>query len=232
MPKLQAQGIERRCDARYAVLGQARVFFAGGDAEAVAISDMSAGGCKVEGRNLPGVGTKVFLSLDLGGLPNVRLPATVMRRAESKEGSVCGLHFDLPAGRRAGLAKLLNEVLQQEEYSSVVLVVDSDERSRERIALSARASSGYVIAVDNAVDAVAAARKQRVSLVVARADTEGLAALAALAQESRSTFRVAFGRGPSLATALTLGFAEACADDPCSAKCLSDLLKRRDRGAI
>jgi hypothetical protein len=95
------------------------------------------------------------------------------------------------------------------------------------VALAVSRTGARVIAVSNAIDAVSSARAAPIGVALARADCEGLAALAALAQESSSTFRVAFGRGSALNTALTLGFAEATADDPCSAKCLSDLMQRR-----
>jgi CheY-like chemotaxis protein len=228
MPKAGLNGIERRAAERYRVPGTARVFWEGGESETVALSDMSASGCQVVGKRLPGIGTHVFLSLELGALPNVRLAASVVRRAESSSETACGLRFTLPAARLAGLSRLLDQATRKQDTGNLpVLVVDSEERSRARVALAVSRAGARVIAVSNAIDAVSAARAAPVGVALVRADCEGLAALAALAQESSSTFRVAFGRGSALNTALTLGFAEATADDPCSAKCLSDLMQRR-----
>jgi CheY-like chemotaxis protein len=231
MLKAGLNGIERRAAERYRVPGTARVFWAGSCSEAVALSDMSASGCQVVGARLPGIGTRVFLSLELGGLPNLRLPATVMRRVESSSEMACGLHFALPIERLAGLARLLDQTTRSQESGLLpvlpVLVVDSEDRSRARVALAVSRAGARVIAVSNAIDAVRSARETPIGVALVRADCEGLAALAALAQESSSTFRVAFGRGSALNTAVTLGFAEATADDPCSAKCLSDLMQRR-----
>jgi CheY-like chemotaxis protein len=228
MPRAGVNGIERRAAERYRVPGTARVFWAGSEAETVALSDMSASGCQVLGARLPGIGTPVFLSLELGALPNLRLAATVVRRTESSSETACGLHFALPTERLAGLSRLLNQASRRQDAGMLpVLVVDSEDRSRARVALAVSRAGARVIAVSNAIDAVSSVRAAPVGVALARADCEGLAALAALAQESSSTFRVAFGRGSALNTALTLGFAEATADDPCSAKCLSDLMQRR-----
>lgn len=227
MSKPGLNGTERRTAARYNLPGKARVFWAGGDAAAVSISDMSAGGCQVVGALLPATGTRVFLSLELAGLPNVRLAASIVRRAEENGSVRCGVRFDVPADKLTGLTRLLSSQSHQSHSSPLVLVVDSDEQSRENVALAVSRTGARVVAVSTAVDAVSNVRSRSVDVLLARADTEGLAALAAIAQESRHTFRVAFGRGAALTTAVSLGFAEAAADDPCSPKCLSDLMQRK-----
>ena len=229
MSKTGVNWIERRTATRYQTPGKARVFWSGGDSEAVSLSDMSAGGCQIVGRTLPGVGSRVFLSLELAGLPNVRLGATVVRCSESDEQTSCGLRFDVPSERLSGLTRLLDRQALSPSRTALVLVVDSDPRSREKVALAAQHTGANVLAVGSALEALAHVRGLMVDVLLARADTEGLSALAAIAEESSSTFRVAFGRSPSLATAITQGFAEATADDPCSAKCLSDLMQRRSR---
>jgi CheY-like chemotaxis protein len=229
MTKTGVNWIERRTATRYRTPGKARVFWQGGDAECVTLSDMSAGGCQIVGTLLPEAGTRVFLSLELAGLPNVRLAATVMRCNEALDQRSCGLRFDVPSERLAGLARLLDGEAQSQPRDPVVLVVDSDERSREKVALAVTHAGARVVTVSSAIDAMCSARELSIDVVLARADAEGLSALAAIAKESRSTFRVAFGRGHGLTNAVTQGFAEATADDPCSAKCLSDLMQRRSR---
>ena len=52
------------------------------------------------------------------------------------------------------------------------------------------------------------------------------AALAAIARDRPSAFRVAFGRRSALAAAVQEGVAQATADDPSSAKCLGELLRK------
>lgn len=229
MTKTSVNWIERRTATRYRMPGMARVFWSGGDSEAVALSDMSAGGCQVVGCSLPSVGSRVFLSLELAGLPNVRLAATVVRRNGSDDQTCCGLRFDVPSERLSGLTRLLDSEAQSRQETTVVMVVDSDPRSREKVALAVEHAGAHVIAVGSALEAVSHVRGLMIDVLLARADAEGLSALAAIAEESRSTFRVAFGRGHGLTTAVTHGFAEATADDPCSAKCLSDLMQRRSR---
>lgn len=180
----------------------------------------------MRGRNLPAEGTRVFLSLELGGLPNVRLAATVVRCNHDAEQTACGLRFEVPAERLAGLSRLLDAEVSG-AGPQLALVVDSDERSRERVAVAVRMAGARVIAVASAEEAMNAVRESSVSLVLARADTEGLAALAAIAKESKETFRVAFGRGSAFSSAVAMGFAEATADDPCSAKVLGELIQRK-----
>jgi CheY-like chemotaxis protein len=227
MSRAGLDGIERRLAARYRLPGRARVFWGAGEAEGVEISDMSAGGCQVVGHSLPGVGTRVFLSLELGGLPNVRLAATVMRRAETNSETRCGLRFDVPSARMSGLTRLLDTRELATPDSLRVLVVDSEAHSRERVTVAVERMGAEVTSVGTAIEALGKVREDTVNVVLARADTEGLAALAAIAQESKHTFRVAFGRGRPLTTAVTLGIAEATADDPCSAKCLGELMHRK-----
>jgi CheY-like chemotaxis protein len=228
MTKTGVNWIERRTATRYRMPGNARVYWAGGDGAQVAVSDMSAGGCQVVGEALPGVGSRVFLSLELAGLPNVRLAATVVRRAEASGQLRCGLRFEVPSERLSGLTRLLDCEARNHE-TTVVVVVDSDPRSREKVAQAVEHAGAHVIAVGSAFEAVSHARGINIDVLLARADPEGLSALAAMAEESQTTFRVAFGRGHGLTTAVTQGFAEATADDPCSAKCLSDLMQRRSR---
>jgi CheY-like chemotaxis protein len=218
---------ERRTAARYSLPGKARVFWAGGEAEAVLISDMSATGCQIVGAALPDTGTRLFLSLELAGLPNVRLAASVVRRAQQEDGVRCGVRFEVPADKLTGLSRLLEAQLHHAPDAPLVLVVDSDARSRENVALAVRRTGARVLAVSNAGEAMDSVQERAVDVLLARADTEGLAALAAISKESAHTFRVAFGRGPNLANAVSLGFAEATADDPCSPKCLSDLMQRK-----
>jgi CheY-like chemotaxis protein len=227
MSKSGLNGSERRTAARYSLPGKARVFWAGGDAAAVSISDMSAGGCQIVGQALPETGTRVFLSLELAGLPNVRLAASVVRRAEHDGGVRCGVRFDLPSDKLSGLSRLLHSHAEHTFGALLVLVVDSDHESRVNVALAVSRTGARVVAVSSALDAVQNVRELAFDVLLARADPEGLAALAAVSKESTRTFRVAFGRGPSLAGAVTLGFAEAAADDPCSPKCLSDLMQRK-----
>lgn len=227
MGKSGLNGSERRTAARYSLPGKARVFWAGGDAEAVAISDMSASGCQIVGASLPATGTRVFLSLELAGLPNVRLAASVVRRAEQDGGVRCGVRFEVPADRLSGLSRLLQSQAAHSFQAILVLVADSDEVSRENVALAVSRTGARVIAVSSALDAVRHVRQSPVDMLLARADAEGLAALAAVSKESHRTFRVAFGRSAGLATSVTMGLAEATADDPCSPKCLSDLMQRK-----
>ena len=83
-----------------------------------------------------------------------------------------------------------------------------------------------MLATDSAERALRSARELKPSVVLARADVEGLAALSGLTSVYPHAFRVAFGRKSAIDSALSMGIAEAAADDPCSAKCLAELLRR------
>jgi len=225
MPKLESMGRERRTARRYRVPGSARVFW-GGDGAPVSIADMSAGGCLIVGEQLPEVGTRVFLSLDIGGLPNVRLPAVTVRRDREGSEVLAAVRFDVPSTCIGGLDKLLAQHVSSTTDALSVLLVDTDERSRERIAHAVRTTGSHVLAVGSADAALSTARDLSTAVVLARADQEGLAALRGWGTDRPTSFRVAFGRKSAVDSALQQGLAQAAADDPCSAKCLSELLRK------
>lgn len=240
MSKAESKGIERRTAKRYRVPGSARVFW-DGDGAAVSIADMSAGGCLVFGERLPAPGTRVFLSLDIGGLPNVRLPAVAVRTSsatdQGDDAPMAALRFEVPTASVGGLDRLLAQHVHSESSLAgpsarndatdlSVLVVDSDARSRERIAHAVRAMGASVRVVSSAVAAIASCYELSPDVVLARADAEGLAALDFVTGDLPSAFRVAFGRKHSIDAAVALGIAQVAADDPGSAKCLGELLRK------
>jgi hypothetical protein len=225
MSKADSRGIERRTARRYRVPGSARVFW-DGDGAPVSIADMSAGGCLVIGEQLPDVGTRVFLSLDIGGLPNVRLPAITVRCDRDGKGSMAAVRFEVPAASVGGLDKLLSQHVRHEVSGLRVLIVDSDPRSRERITQAVRAMGAHATVWSGDDLLPGDAHDVSVNVVLARADSEGLAALASMARVCPQAFRVAFGRRSALTAALDEGIAQAAADDPSSAKCLGALLRK------
>lgn len=221
----QTAGEERRGARRYRVPGSARMFWAGEGAP-VTISDVSAGGCLVTGAQLPEVGTRVFLSLDIAGLPNVRLPAITVRRHGNNGTPMAGVRFELPASSMGGVDKLLGQHVWDESDELAVLVIDSDARSRARIEQALRQTGARVLATEGAEQAIRGMRELKPHVVLARADIDGLAALSGIAGAYPEAFRVAYGRKSAIESALSMGIAEAAADDPCSAKCLAELLRR------
>lgn len=228
MPKAQSTS-ERRTAKRYRVPGSAKVFW-NGDGSPVAIADMSAGGCLVIGDLLPDVGTRVFLSLEIGGLPNVRLPAVTVRRERADAGDcLAAVRFEVPTSCAGGLDRLLAQQMMPDLDQITVLVIDTDDRSRERIAHTVSRMGARVHAVASVDRALIDAPRLSPSLVLARADVPGLAVLSCMSRDQPEAFRVAFGRKSALDAALALGIAQAATDDPCSPKCLSDLLRRGPR---
>jgi len=231
MPKLQSTS-ERRTAKRYRVPGSARMFW-DGDGMPVAIADMSAGGCLVIGELFPEVGTRVFLSLEIGGLPNVRLPAVTVRRERDDGGDfLAAVRFEVPSSCTGGFDRLLSQQESTPIERLTVLVVDTDERSRQRIAHTVQRMGAHVIAVASVDRALLDAQKLAPSMVLARADVPGLAVLSCMSRELPSAFRVAFGRKSALDAAIALGIAQAATDDPCSPKCLGDLLRRGPRPTL
>src|SRR6476620_4603782 len=110
MTNVESTRAERRTATRYPIRGRARLFWPGGDNTLVDLADMSSGGCSLTGRcALPTQGTRVFLSLDIGGLPNVRLPAIAVRcaPATSAEGRGGAVRFELPQSSVSCLDRLL-----------------------------------------------------------------------------------------------------------------------------
>jgi CheY-like chemotaxis protein len=164
----------------------------------------------------------VFLSLDIGGLPNVRLPAVTVRC----DGEVAAVRFEVPATSVGGLDQLLAQFVSSETAALSVLVVDGDPRTRLQVTTVLRGTGAQVIAVEDALGALRGMRGDEVHVVLARADIEGLAALSMLSRERPSAFRVAYGRRTAIDQALASGIAQAAADDPSSAKVLGELLRK------
>ena len=233
MTNVESTRAERRTATRYPIRGHARLFWPGGDGAVVELSDMSSGGCSIVGHGLlPAAGTRVFLSLDIGGLPNVRLPAITVRRDPHASSHRLGaaVRFELPQSSVGGLDKLLAQHVHFHVLSRApfrVLLIDSQARTRDRIATALAGAGAEVSAVSTANEAMQRLRAENIAMVLARGDLEGLSALGALSRVSPETFRVVFGRGSARDEALRLGLAQATADDPCSAKCLGALLKDR-----
>ncbi len=221
MSKSELHGWERRTAKRYRVPGRARVFW-NGESSPVTLSDISTGGCLLQGERLPTVGTRVFLSLDIGGLPNVRLPALTVRL----DAEVAAVRFEVPPASVGGLDQLLAQFVSSETAQLHALVIDGDARSRLQITTALRGMGAHVIAVEDALGALRGMRGDNTNVVLARADVEGLAALSMLSRERPSAFRVAYGRRTAIDQALAAGIAQAAADDPCSAKVLTELLRK------
>jgi hypothetical protein len=221
MPKTELHDWERRTAKRYRVPGSARVFW-DGESAPVTISDISASGCLLSGERLPEQGARVFLSLDMAGLPNVRLPAITVRNS----GEEVAVRFDVPASSVGGLGSLLAQYVLRDETDLHVLVVDADDRSRSGIVSALREMGAQVVAVDGTLGALRGMRADNTNVVLARADVEGLAALSMLSRERPDAFRVAFGRRTAIEHALALGIAQAAADDPSSPKVLGELLRK------
>ncbi len=230
MTNVESTRAERRTATRYPIRGQARLFWPGGDGARVELADMSSGGCSIVGHGLlPAAGTRVFLSLDIGGLPNVRLPAVTVRRDPHMSTHRLGaaVRFELPQSSVGGLDKLLAQHVHVARAPFRVLLIDSQARTRDRIADALTCAGAEVTSVSTANEAMQRLRAENIAMVFARGDLEGLSALGALSRVSPETFRVVFGRGSARDEALRLGLAQASADDPCSAKCLGALLKDR-----
>jgi CheY-like chemotaxis protein len=227
MTNAESTRLERRTATRYRIEGHARLYWPGGDSAQVAIADMSARGCSLIGHALPAPGTRVFVSLDIAGLPNVRLPAVAVRCSAFDHGQVAAVRFELPQSSAGGLEKLLAQHTHSGLRPLKVLLIDSQARTRGRITEALQSAGAEVVQVSTAHDALLRIREQSLPVVLARGDLDGLSALGALSRVSPSTFRVVFGRGSARDEALRLGLAQASADDPCSAKCLGALLRHR-----
>lgn len=221
MSKSELHGWERRTAKRYRVPGRARVFW-DGDSSPVTLSDISTGGCLLQGERLPEVGRRVFLSLDIGGLPNVRLPAVAMRACDD----VVAVRFEVPAASVGGLDQLLAQFVSSETAELSVLLIDGDPRSRHQVSGALRGMGAHVVAVEDALGALRGLRADNTNVALARADVEGLAALSMVSRERPSAFRVAYGRRTAIDQALAIGIAQAAADDPCSAKVLGEVLRK------
>ena len=101
--------LERRAAIRYRVPARAQLFWSDARVANVSVSDISAHGCLVMGEHVPHVGARVFLSLEISGLPNVRLPATTVRAWRQGTTGQAAIRFELPAVSAAGLDRLLRD---------------------------------------------------------------------------------------------------------------------------
>jgi hypothetical protein len=218
---------DRRSSIRYRVPGKAHVFWPDTRVAAATLGDVSAQGCLVLGPRVPAVGVRIFLSLEVTGLPNVRLPATAVRRSEDGLGEYAALRFDVPTSSTQGLGLLLASQLSASDRRPLVLIVDRTSRARTRIANALREGGFEVMAVESATDALNAVRQEAVDIVLARCDGSGCAALLAVARDSPTTLRVAFGRHAQVTQALGLGHAQALSDEPSSPVILHSLLAQR-----
>lgn len=218
---------DRRSSVRYRVPGKAHVFWADTRVAAATLGDVSAQGCLVFGPRVPAVGTRIFLSLEVTGLPNVRLPATAVRHSEDRLGEYAALRFDVPKTSTQGLGLLLASQLSASNRVPLVLIVDHISRARSRVADSLQKGGFEVMTVESATDALNAVRHEAVDLVLARCDSSGCAALLAIAHDSPTTLRVGFGRHEQVTQALALRHAQAVSDDPSSAHVLRALLAQR-----
>jgi CheY-like chemotaxis protein len=224
--------VERRAALRYRVPARAQLFWSDARAAAVSVIDISASGCQVMGEHVPHVGARVFLSLEVSGLPNVRLPATTVRSTRQGMTGTAAIRFDVPATSAAGLDRLLRDRSEDAGNTGVVMVVDSEPTSRENVARTLRANGLRVLAVGSAIDAIYNARDTQIDALLARADVHGIAALAAIAQDVPNALRIAYGRKDSVERELVTRYAHAVADDPTSPKVLGNLLGDRKRAVL
>lgn len=220
---------DRRAATRYRVPARAQLFWPEGQVARVAVSDISATGCSVIGDVLPPASTRVFLSLDVPGLPNLRLPATALRCRPEGTAHYAAIRFDVPVAGARGLDGLLANRSTDVDGRGYVLVVDADVTSRERISEAVRAKGLRVIAVSSPSAASATARELPIDVVLARADAFGVAALANLLEDAPNALRIGYGKRDALERALALGYVQAVTDDPTSAKCLGSLFSDHTR---
>jgi CheY-like chemotaxis protein len=220
---------DRRTAIRYRVPARAQLFWSDARAANVSVADISASGCSVMGEHVPHVGARVFLSLDVSGLPNVRLPATTVRSVRRGLMGHAAIRFDVPKATAHGLDRLLRDRSEDAGAPGLVLVVDSEPASRDAVVRAVRASGLRVVAVSSAIDAIYNAQDSNIDAVLARSDVHGIAALAALVQDAPNAMRIAYGRKESVERALALRYAHAVADDPTSPKCLGRLFGDRKR---
>src|SRR4051794_4097532 len=142
---------DRRSATRYRVPARAQLFW-DSRVVTVCVSDISASGCSVVGDALPPSGARVFLSLDVPGLPNLRLPATAVRFRQDGVEQRAALRFEVPVAGARGLDGLLADRSTDKSGRGFVLIVDADPKSRERVSHAVRTKGMRVIAVANTLD--------------------------------------------------------------------------------
>ena len=80
---------DRRAAYRYLVPAQARLWWDGGAGVKALVTNVSATGCRFEGETMPRTGERLWLSLDVPGLPDLRLPAKAVREYPAVPGLGC-----------------------------------------------------------------------------------------------------------------------------------------------
>src|SRR5688572_18230851 len=126
MASSSSTGADRRAAIRYRVPARAQLFWSDACSASVSVTDISAHGCLVMGEHVPHAGARVFLSLNVSGLPNVRLPATTVRSTREGLLGVAAIRFEVPAASAMGLDRLLRDRSEEPGTGGVILVVDSE----------------------------------------------------------------------------------------------------------
>jgi hypothetical protein len=209
---------DRRAACRYLVPAQARLWWEGSAGVHASVSNVSATGCRLEGETMPRMGERLWVSLAVPGLPDLRLPARAVRESASPAGMPrAAVRFDVPSDRVSGLELLLLQRLEEEDGQGVVLIIEPDARTRERLVKTVRRSGQRSIAVARTDDALRMLNWLRIDTLLARAHPEGVLALLTVGARVPHARRALIGGGEAVHTLQARGDVDVILDELASA---------------
>ncbi len=205
---------DRRAAYRYLVPAQALLWWEGGAGVKATVTNVSATGCRFEGETMPRMGERLWLSLDVPGLPDLRLPAKAVRESAAPDGTPrAAVRFDVPSDRASGLELLLLQRMEEQDGQGVVLIIEPDAQARASMVKTVRRSGVRSVAVARTEDALRMLSWLRIDTLLCRAHPEGVLALLTLGARVPHARRAMLGDGEAARTLLARGDVDLVIED-------------------
>jgi len=163
---------------------------------------------------MPRAGERLWVALQVSGLPDLRLPARAVRESAAADGLPrIAVRFDVPTERVSGLDLLLLQLLQEQDGRGIVLVIEPDAKVRDRLAKTVRRSGARSVAVARTEDALRILALLRVDTVLTRAHPEGVLALLTVGARVPHARRAILGGGDAARTLKERGDVDVILED-------------------
>lgn len=163
---------------------------------------------------MPRMGERLWVSLDVEGLPDLRLPARAVRESAGPDGTPrAAVRFDVPTDRVSGLELLLLQHLQELDGQGVVLIIEPDPQIRDNMGKTVRRSGVRSVGVARTEDALRVLSWLRVDTLLARAHPEGVLALMTVGARAPHARRAIVGGGEAALTLRARGDVDVILDD-------------------
>ena len=163
---------------------------------------------------MPRVGDRLWLALEVAGLPDLRLPAKAVRESAAPDGTPrAAVRFDVPTDRVSGLELLLLQRLEEQDGRGVVLIVEPDPEARDNLVKTVRRSGVRSVAVARTEDALRILGWLRIETVLTRGHLEGVLALLTIGARAPHATRAILGGGDAAQTLKARGDVDVVLDE-------------------